>query len=320
MKRTRTLSLLLCAAMILSLVFSISAFADTDEFLRFGSGPSSGANYTTCAGFANLIAKDHPSYMCSAEISTGSQENIRMMADGSAEFGIAMSDVELAAFTGTREFDGNPQAITHVMGGYTTTMHIFVAKDSSISSIADMKGKKLCVGSGAMSQYYLPILLGAYGLTVDDVTVTSTSLQSICDAVNDGNADMGIHITPYTSSPIADLAATKGIRFISIGDAEMEKITSENPYFYRATIPAGTYTGVDEETVSIGTRNNLICRADISEEVVYNVVKTLIEHQADLPDVHPQAKHFNTENAVEGALIDIHPGALKYYREIGLVD
>ena len=320
MKIKRLLSVSLCLVLVLSFVFAIGAFADSDAFVRIGSGPSSGANYTTCSGFANLISKDHPKYLCTAEISTGSQENIRMMADYAVEFGIAMSDVEQAAFEGIREFEGTPQAIRHVMGGYTTTMHIFVSKDSKITSLADMKGKKLCVGSGAMSQYYLPIILEAYGLTTDDLTVTSTSLQSICDAVNDGNADMGIHITPYTSSPIADLAATKGIRFISIDEEHIQSIVEKYPYFYRSTIPAGTYTGVDEEAVVLGTRNNLICRADIEDEVVYNVVKTIIEHREDLPDVHPQAKHFNLENAVEGALIDIHPGALQYYKEIGLVE
>lgn len=287
--------------------------------IRIGGGPSASANYTTFAGIGNLITQDHPNYLVNTEISTGSQENIRMIQNGTTQFGIAMTDVEEAAVNGTREFEGNAADICHVMGGYTTMLHMFVPKDSEINSIADLKGKKLAVSKGAMAQYYMPIILEAYGLSVDDVKITETALQDICDAVNDGNADFGVHITPYISSPIADLAASKGIKLLSLDQEHIDKIVSEYPFFYEYTIPGGVYTGVKEDTVVLGTRNNLICASSVDEEIVYNVVKSIIEHEADLADVHPQANHFNKENAVAGALIDIHPGAVKYYQEIGLM-
>ncbi len=258
--------------------------------------------------------------MTNTEISTGSQENIRMIQNGTVQFGVAMTDVAAAAANGTREFEGAPVAISHVMGGYTTMLHMFVSSDSDIQSIGDLKGKKLAVSKGAMAQYYMPTLLDAYDLTMDDVSVTETALQDICDAVNDGNADFGIHITPFTSSPIADLAATKGIRLLSIDAEHIEKIVAENPFFYESIIPGGTYTGIDEDTVVLGTRNNLVCGSNMDEEVVYNVVKTIIQHHDDLANVHPQADQFNKENAVKGALIDIHPGAAKYYKEIGIIE
>ena len=85
---------------------------------------SSSANYTTFAGIGNLITQDHPDYLINTEISTGSQENIRMIQSGTVQFGVAMTDVEEAAFKGTREFDGSPVEICHVMGGYTTMLHM----------------------------------------------------------------------------------------------------------------------------------------------------------------------------------------------------
>lgn len=287
--------------------------------LRIGGGPSSSANYTTFSGIGNLISQDHPNYLVNTEISTGSQENIRMIQSGTVQFGVAMTDVEEAAAKGTREFEGSPVDICHVIGGYTTMLHMFVPADSDITSIEDLKGKKLAVSKGAMAQYYMPILLEAYGLTVDDVQITETALQDICDAVNDGNADFGVHITPYTSSPIADLAATKGIRLLALDQEHIDKIVAEYPYFFSCVIPAGTYTDIDVDTLVLGTRNNLVCARSVDEEIVYNVVKTIIEHQEDLADVHPQANQFNKDNAVDGVLIDIHPGAEKYYKEIGLM-
>ena len=297
-----------------------AAIADDMVTIRVGGGPSSGANYTAFSGICNLISMDHPNYLCSTEISTGSQENLRMIQNGTVNFGIAMSDTEEAAFNGTREFEGSKIDICHVMGGYTTMLHMMVAKNSDINSIGDLKGKKLAVAKGVMAQYYMPILLEAYGLTESDVTITQMALQDICNAISDGNADFGVHITPYTSSPIADLAATKGVKLLSIDAEHIQTICEKYPYFYESVIPANTYTGVETDTMVVGTRNNLVCAKDVPDEVVYNVVKTIIEHEGDLRDIHPQAIHFNKENAVVGALADIHPGAAKYYKEIGIME
>ena len=297
-----------------------AAIADDMVTIRVGGGPSSGANYTAFSGICNLISMDHPNYLCSTEISTGSQENLRMIQNGTVNFGIAMSDTEEAAFNGTREFEGAKIDICHVMGGYTTMLHMMVAKNSDINSIGDLKGKKLAVAKGVMAQYYMPILLEAYGLTESDVTITQMALRDICNAISDGNADFGVHITPYTSSPIADLAATKGVKLLSIDAEHIQTICEKYPYFYESVIPANTYTGVETDTLVIGTRNNLVCAKDVPDEVVYNVVKTIIEHEGDLRDIHPQAIHFNKENAVVGALADIHPGAAKYYKEIGIME
>jgi hypothetical protein len=293
--------------------------ADSKVTIRIASGPSASANYTTFAGIANLITKDYPNYLISTEISTGSQENVRMINNGTAQFGIAMSDVEQTAAKGTREFNGNPIDIYHVMGGYTTMLHMFVPINSNINSIADLKGHKLAVSKGAMAQYYMPILLEAYGLKPSDVTIREVALQNICDAVNDGNADFGVHITPYISSPIADLAATKGVKMISIDQEHIDKIVKAYPFFYKSVIPRGIYPGVNKDTSVLGTRNNLVCARNIPDEVVYNVVKSIIEHTSELRDVHPQANQFNRENAITGALIDIHPGAARYYKEIGIL-
>lgn len=136
---------------------------------------------------------------------------------------------------------------------------------------------------------------------------------------------MEMQISEYISHHIPVLRLltwqrSKGIKLISLDQEHIDKIVAENPFFFETTIPGGTYTGIDNDTVVIGTRNNLVCARSVDEDVVYNVVKTIIEHQDELPDIHPQAKMFNKENAVDGALIDIHPGAAKYYKEIGIMN
>lgn len=106
---------------------------------------------------------------------------------------------------------------------------------------------------------------------------------------------------------------------ISIDQEHIDKIVKAHPFFYKSVIPGGTYTGVDKDTTVIGTRNSLVCARNVPDDVVYNVVKTIIEHNSQLKDIHPQAVNFNKENAIGGTLIDIHPGAIKYYKEIGVI-
>ena len=117
--------------------------------IRIGGGPSSSANYTTFAGIDHLITQDHPDYLINTEISTGSQENIRMIQSGTVQFGVAMTDVEEAAFKGTREFDGSPVEICYVMVGYIPLLHLMALKDSDVNSIEDLIGNNLQVSKCA---------------------------------------------------------------------------------------------------------------------------------------------------------------------------
>jgi TRAP transporter TAXI family solute receptor len=301
---------------------SASAPAPKPEKLTvsISAGPSGGNNYLICAGMADIVTKSFPNYIMSTEISTGSQQNVRHMVENVAQMGIAMGDATLYSYKAEREFtDLQPELFRYVIGGYSTMIHIMVPANSSYQSVSDLKGKKIAVSKGITGQYYMPIVLDAYGLTPSDVNITELQLADLTNALADGTVEMIMHITSYPLAALSDLAASKAVRILSFSDEVINAISSKYPYFTHMTIPAGTYTGVSTTTDTIGTMNSLVCRADLNEEFVYNFVKTVIEENADVAAIHPVAADFNINNTKIGAVIPIHPGAERYYKEKGAI-
>ena len=288
--------------------------------VRISAGPSGANNFMICAALADKMMADFPNYTVSAEISTGSAQNIRAMSQNESQMGIAMSDSALYAYNAEREFtDLEPEQFRYVIGGYETIIHIMVPADSDIQSVADLKGKKIAASQGVTAQYYLPIVLEAFGMTIDDVSVSELQLADVVNALNDGTVHAGFHITSYPLATISDLAATKGIRLLGLPEESISSISEKYPYFSRMVIAGGSYQGVNEDIVTIGTLNTLICRADLDEEFVYNFTKMVCENSEELGEIHPKASDFNAENTMAGAVIPVHPGAERYYKEIGIM-
>lgn len=288
--------------------------------VRISAGPSGGNNFLICAAFADQMMKTFPEYTISAEISNGTAQNIRATAENEAQMCVAMSDGAMYAYEAGREYtDLEAGQFAYVAGGYQTIIHFMVPANSSVESIYDLKGSKIAASQGTTCQYYLPNVLEAYGMTTDDVEVTQLQLADMMNALSDGTVDAAMHITSYPLAAISDVAATKGIKILNIVDKEAEYIHENYPFFSPMIIAGGSYQGISEDVQTIGTLNTLICRSDLSEEFVYNFVKTIMENNDTLKNVHPKCGDFNLDNTLTGAVIPIHPGAEKYYKEAGIL-
>lgn len=292
----------------------------SNENISIGAGPNGSANYITISGIASLLSGSDSNLNISTEISTGSQENIRMIQEGTTQFGIAMADAYYHAYEGTREFESDTEgSINFVMGGPQTLMHFIVPEDSGINDITDLVGSRIGTSRGVTSQYYVPIILEAYGIS-DDVEIVELELSDIQNGLSDRTIDAGVHITPSPNTTIQDLAATTDIKLLEVDEEIAEEIIEENPYFETGQIPGNTYSGFDQEVNTLGSRNTLIVDANLDEDIVYEITKTIIEGYDELISIHPQAGEYNKENALEGDVIPIHPGAEKYYNEINILE
>lgn len=299
---------------------SASKSAAKPMTVRISAGPAGGNNFLVCAAFADKVMKEFPEYTISAEISNGTAQNIRATAENEAQMCISMADGAMYAYEAGREYnDIEAGKFAYVAGGYQTIIHFMVPADSPVKSVHDLKGMKIAAGQGTTSQYYLPILLEAYGMTVDDVTVSQLQLADMMNALSDGTVGAALHITSYPLAAISDVAATKGIKILSIDGKEAEWICTNYPFFSPMVITGGAYQGIDNDVQTIGTLNTLICRNDLDEDFVYNFVKTIMENSESLATVHPKCGDFNLDNTSVGAVIPIHAGALKYYKEAGIL-
>ena len=291
------------------------------QYLRISTGPSGAFMYTMFAGIADLMEKEYPgAYEFQLDISTGSSENARYIILGECAFSMFGLDIAEDAYNATGEFEGlEAGQVNHIMAGPTAIVHIMVPDDSDIDSVDDLVGKKVGVGQGVMSKY-LPTIFEAMGLPTDTTEMTPLSLTDMCNALADKTMDAALYATPYPTASISDLAMTSGMKLIPIEDEVADKIIESSPYFYKTTIPAGAYQGVDYDTPTIARRSALMARPDQDEELIYRLVKTIAEHNEELKGYHDQAGDLNLDNALDGLCVPLHPGAERYYKEVGLIE
>lgn len=330
MFKKQGLGLVFVAAMMLSAVFGLesnglaakSNVKRTRQTITVACGTSSGVGYITTTTLGAILSKLYPEYQIKPELTTGSAENVRLITQGIAQIGVCMADSALAAYNGEREFDKSTKGkINFVTGGYMTTITQIVPKKSTAKELPDLKGKRLGVSKGVMSQFYFPLILKAYGLTTKDFRISVLSIGDILAGLKDGNLDYGIHVASVPNNGISDLAMSNGINLLSMSEAIRDKIIKENPYFIKVDISKDVYSTADEGQ-TLATRNVYICAANANDQVVYDFVKTLIERHDDIAMAHPQAGDFggkNGENALASQLIPVHPGAKRYYKEVGLL-
>ena len=166
-----------------------------------------------------------------------------------------------------------------------------------------------------------PGVLEAYDMTTDDLgSVVNLSLSDLCTALQDGNIDAFLYATPAPGTNFTDLAMSFGIKVVDIGQEAVDKLMAEKPWYHTVVIPAGTYDGCDKDITTFAQYTALCARADVPEETVYNLVKTMMENADALEAVHKNAAGTCPERGIEGALIPMHPGAERYYKEVGVLD
>ena len=291
--------------------------------IRFASGPVGGVNNTIGAGIASLLMEEHPNYTVSAEVTTGGQENIRMVGTGEADFGIAGPDMVYFANTNGREFEGffdKQDQFRLVCTGWSTVGFVMVPADSPAQTIKDLKGMKIGVGSGSVETNFWPMLLEAYGMTVNDVKDVSMSLSDICEALKDNTIDCGF-CTSENNSSIQELFQSKDMRLISLSEEAANSIVEKHPYQIKNSVHAGIYEGVDEDVLNIGGTSMIFCSVDTPDVVVYNLVKLIFERNDDLAAMQNNASYLNAENCLTSSdIIPVHPGAEMYYKEVGILN
>lgn len=289
--------------------------------ISFAAGPANGANYTVATGISNLMSQTYDNYTFVPEITNGSAENVRLIQQGSSQIGCCQSDSMYYAYLGEREFDESTKGcINFVMMGNEVCLTMLVREDSDIRSMADLKGKKCGVASGTVYQAYWPIFLEAHGLKPDEIDSVTLSMGDICTALADGTIDFGFMNAAKPQTVVTDLVMTSDVRFISLSQEVVDKITTEYPYFSEATIPKELYDDLTEDVRTVGVRAGIICAPDADEQMVYDVLDVIFTHQEDLALLGAIPSSYNRDNALKFSdLIPMHPGAERYYKDCGIL-
>nr|WP_309100170.1 TAXI family TRAP transporter solute-binding subunit [Fredinandcohnia onubensis] len=250
------------------------------------------------------------------QTSGGSVENLNLMKEGKVEMATNLPDVELQAVEGTGEFK-EPIKNINTMGAINSNyLQMITRTDSGIDSISDVKGKRVAVGyPNSGGEINTRKILEVYDLTYDDIDEEYLGYGDAADGLRTGQIDAIFFINSVPNASVLDLARSLDIKFLEIEPDKKQALIEKYPYLIPAEIPAKTYTN-EESVETVLIRSSLSVRADLSEEDVYKMTKTLFENLDALEKSHQAAGDISIETAQEGLTVPLHPGAARYFKEV----
>ena len=307
-----------CVA-VLFLMGAVATVYAADN-LVLATGGTAGTYYPFGGAMAKIWNSKIKDMNVTAQTSGASAENVRLVNKKEVELALVQSDTLDFAFNATEAFKEPLKAMNAVAVLYPEIIQVVVGAASPIKSIADLKGKKVGVGApGSGTEANFRQLLDAYGMKKEDVNAQFLSFSESAEAYKDKHIDAFIVTAGIPNAGIMDVATQNEIRILNIPADVAAKLTQKYPFLAAVKVPANTYKGQTTEVATVAVNAVLICGSSLSEAMVYNLTKALFENQADLASAHAKGKELNIKTAVTGVSIPYHPGAVKYYKEKGLM-
>lgn len=272
-----------------------------------------GAYYAVGQEISNLTNKHSTGLTMAPEVTAGAIENPRLVDQGDADFGITNANLAYAAVRGESPYTKvlNIKAVGNL---HPSVFHIIALESSGIKTIADLKGKKVAVGpAGGGTLPVLEMLLGLYGLTLDDITPSYIAYNDGFTQLSDGNVDVALALSGYPASSVMELSTTKKITFVEVTEDDMAKIEKEYPYYTTIMVPADTY-GMAKDARALGIMNVFFVNADLDDETVYKVASSVYDNLEEFAQNNATAKQIDA-STVSDTVIELHPGAKKYFDE-----
>ncbi len=305
-------------ALFAAAAFVAPTIVQAADYLSIGSCPVGCAAYTWSAGIADVINKNVEGVEATAEETKGYVANIALMQEGDLEASMATSLSAYEAYTATGNYKGTePGKVMAWMAIAPVAMHIIALESGPINTIADLKGKRIGMGQpGGVSMLDANVVMGM--VAGDDFEPFRIRLGDMVDGLSDGNLDAALWNGSFPLPPVIKLSAQRDMKLIPVEDDFFEALRAEYPPYFRLSIPAGTYEDVTTDTPTFGLANGLVISADVPEERVYQMTKAIMENLDTLAGVHPAFGKMSVDTILNGFGSPLHPGALRYYREIGV--
>lgn len=244
-----------------------------------------------------------------------SVENVNLIKEDKIEMAFTMSDVVSQAVEGTEGFDEPTDTISQIAALYPNYVQIVTTADSGIETFEDLRGKRIAVGDqNSGVEVNARTLLEGHGITYDDIDVDYLGYAEAADGLRAGQIDAAFLTSGLPNASLLELSQSLDIRMVSIDPADVENIAQDQSYFLALDIPAGTY-GNEEDVPTAAIMNALVVNSNMSEDDVYKLTKTFFESLETLGNSHQAATEISLEEAQEGLVAPLHPGAERYYNE-----
>lgn len=291
------------------------------KFVTIGTAPGGGAFAQVGNAIANTLDanKGDSQLEVTAQGTKGSKENIRLLDAGEIDFG--MANAAIAYFATRGEGTWEKFYDIRAVATMAPNIGIFVTTaDTGIKKMADLKGKRVVMGpAGAGFDFFLKPLLEVHGLTYDDLDVINASYLEAVELINDGKADAAFMGGAVPIPAVIQLSATQDVVFVEFDEAAPKKLMEQHPFYFPVTIPAAKYDALEEDIQGINVGNmELVTHKDVDEETVYQVTKLLHQNRDKVAEQHPAGKALADKNITRNTGTEFHPGAIRYFKEVGI--
>ncbi len=319
--RTRLLFFLLFCSL-----FSSSSSAAQTLFINIGTGGITGVYYPTGGAITKILNQSQEDFQIKAivEPTCGAVFNINAILGGHLLFGLAQSDRQYQAVHGEADWaeKGPQNNLRSVFSLYPEIVTLVAAADSGINTVADLRGKKVNIGDvgSGYRQNALDALASAGLDPYNDLTIFDRRAAQANVMLQQGEIDAFFYTVGHPNSASNDATSgSRKVRFVAIPSTDT--FFGDKPYYQKAMIPVGFYPAAanTEDVESFGVKAGLVTTAKASEEIVYTVTKKIFENFEDFKLRHPAYSNLSKKEMIKGIFPPLHPGALKYYLEVGLL-
>lgn len=318
---------LLCGvALGAAMMFSVAVAQAKTQFVTIGTGGITGVYYPTGGAIAKMVNKKKKEYGIRATVEStgGSVFNVNAVMAGDLEFGVVQSDRQYQAVKGLAEWkDKGPQEdLRAVFTIHPESVTLIAAVDAGIKDIKDLKGKKVNIGNPGSGQRQNAIdALEAVGLNYEtDLQAEAIKASEAASLLQDGRIDAFFYTVGHPNGSIKE--ATSGARKVAFATITgVDALLAKYPYYAKSVIPVSQYPGAqnDKDVETFGVKATFVTSAKVPDEVVYAVTKEVFDNFEDFKKLHPAYGVLTKENMLEGMSAPIHPGAMKYFKEAGLM-
>lgn len=333
----KVLSLILALAMVFALVAcgekqpasDGDASSDGDKpargnvIMTFGTADTGGSMYPAGAAVSQVWTNNVEGVKCNTQTSTGSFQNCQDVSTGEVDVAVATSDVVLNAYNGTGKFAdiGKLDNLRVIGAVYTSVLSGMALKSSGLTYIHELLGKRVAVGPAASATENATLAaFGAMGIDSSNTSLENLGLGDGADSVGDGILDAAFGFAGLPIGGQLNLAATKEIQVLDMTQEEIDKVLAGNAAYIQTKIPAGTYTGQDNDANTFGVKCLIIVTADMDADLVYDLCKAMNEHTEELAAGNALLKDMTDPSFLCTQMpIPLHDGAQKYYSEQGLI-
>jgi len=312
--------LILCIFALTLCLFAGNAFA-AKQFVRIGTSTVGGGFYL----IGNTIAQLGQAKMQEANFSAvtgGSIKNMMNLEKGDIELGLTQSSTLALGIEGSGSFKRPLKKLRFVSAIYPMPAHIIIGNETGIKSVADFKGKRIDFGSvGSGIETNVREMLSVYGLQDKDVRVERVGRSEFEEAFKTGASQGTLWTTTLPNAQVSDLIRSGTCTLIGMEQDKLEELLKRYPHYIKATITKNDYEGLPEDVLTFGAVGSLLTHEGVSEDLIYGITKMLYENPEFLKQrLGTYFASFGPELALQGiGKTEIHPGAARYYKEVGIL-